>query len=101
MLIAFVSIQASSFPIMLDDSLVAAPDSLDLVVKKDSNSFISPDAIQSLINYTAKDSMIIDFQGNLIRLYGNAEVNYENIQLKAASIILDWNKNLITAEGMP
>ena len=86
---------------MLDDSLVAAPDSLDLVVKKDSNSFISPDAIQSLINYTAKDSMIIDFQGNLIRLYGNAEVNYENIQLKAASIILDWNKNLITAEGMP
>lgn len=45
--------------------------------------------------------MNLDFQKNLIRLYGSAKVNYENIQLEAAKITLDWDNDLITAEGMP
>lgn len=102
LLIAFGSSPAFAQQIAGGDSIATPPDSFDFeLVKKDSISFISPDAIQSLIKYEAKDSMIIDFEGNLIRLYGHAKVNYENIQLEAAMIILDWDKNLITAEGMP
>jgi lipopolysaccharide assembly outer membrane protein LptD (OstA) len=54
-----------------------------------------------LIKYEAKDSMTIDFKGNLIHLYGSAKVNYEKIELTADFITLDWNKNLVIAEGMP
>lgn len=101
LLIAFVSATALPQQIVQGDSVVIPNDSFDIGLKKDSISYISPDAIASMINYIAKDSMNIDFQGNLIKLYGSAKVNYENIQLEAAMITLDWDKNLIIAEGMP
>lgn len=45
--------------------------------------------------------MIYDIANQRVHLYGEAQVAYTNIQLKAAHIIFDWETNIVTAEGMP
>ena len=36
-----------------------------------------------------------------IYLIGNADVKYKTIHLQAGKIVVDWDKNIITAEGLP
>lgn len=61
----------------------------------------SNDALKSKVIYSADDSMRFDLKNKKIHLYGNADVQYEDIQLKAAYIIIDWDKNELHAEGIP
>jgi len=63
-------------------------------------SHISEDAIKTPINYFAKDSMPHDIENNIITLYGDAWIEYGDIKLEAAKIIMDWNDKLITASGV-
>jgi len=65
----------------------------------DSLTVISNDALESVINYSAKDSMPIDFENNLIKLYGEAEVTYKDIKLQAYYIEFDWKNNKVYAQG--
>jgi lipopolysaccharide assembly outer membrane protein LptD (OstA) len=67
--------------------------------KPEDSSRISKSAIQSVINYSAKDSIPIDFENNMISLYGNALVQYDEIELRAGIIFIQWEKDLIYAEG--
>ena len=80
------------------------PDSLradsTVISLKDSIDYISKDAIESTINYTAKDSMPIDFQNSTIILYGEAEVSYQDIRLKAGKITFNWKDNIVIGEGL-
>ena len=45
--------------------------------------------------YSAKDSILYDLQNNTVQLYKNAEVIYENIQLNAGFISIDFDKNTL------
>ena len=56
--------------------------------------------IQSEVHYVAKDSTIIKLLSQQVLLYHLAQVNYEDIELQAAHIILDWNDNTVYAVGM-
>lgn len=56
--------------------------------------------IQSEVHYVAKDSTIIKLQSQQVLLYHLAQVNYEDIELQAEHIILDWNDNTVYAVGM-
>ncbi|HPD64033.1 MAG TPA: putative LPS assembly protein LptD [Bacteroidia bacterium] len=85
-------------PAFSKKTFILPPDSIKNNVG--DTQFISKDAIKSKINYTAKDSIPIDLKNNLIYLYGEAEVSYEQIRLKAAKIIFDWKNSLVTAEGI-
>lgn len=78
---------------------ILPPDSIKKSVSNDTQ-YISNDAIKSRINYSAKDSIPIDLNNSLIRLYGEAEVTYEQIRLKAAKITFDWKNSIVTAEGV-
>ncbi|MEM9887104.1 MAG: putative LPS assembly protein LptD, partial [Bacteroidota bacterium] len=60
---------------------------------------ISPDAFDTPVDYSAKDSMIYDIANEKIYLYGQAEVKYESMSLKAGYIVLDWSTNEVMAEG--
>ncbi|MEM9847058.1 MAG: putative LPS assembly protein LptD [Bacteroidota bacterium] len=60
---------------------------------------ISADALDTPVDYSAQDSMIYDIANQKIYLYGNAEVKYETMSLKAGFIILDWSTNEVSAEG--
>lgn len=60
----------------------------------------SKDALKSKVIYSSDDSMRFDIKKKKIHLYGNAEVKYEDIELRAAYIVIDWDKNTLHAEGV-
>ncbi len=47
----------------------------------------------------ARDSSRFERDGNKYYLYGDSYVEYESMNLKAEYIIVDYNKNLVTAFG--
>jgi hypothetical protein len=61
----------------------------------------SKDSLDAPVQYSAVDSMIYDIGNQRVHLYGEAEVSYTSINLKAAHIIFDWQTNIVTASGMP
>ncbi len=77
----------------------AISDSLQKTV--DTTKRVSPNRIDARISYTAKDSMIIDMDARKTYLYGDADVTYKDIELKAAYIEIDFSKNEVFAKGLP
>ncbi len=51
------------------------------------------------IKYLAKDSIIYDLENNILKLYNESFVKYENIELYAYYIYIDYDKNILFAEG--
>lgn len=91
--------------------ILTKSDSVDIVlpkdtlnISKDSSVFnselkvkISKDAIKKEINYSATDSNWTSITLNQIRLYGSAEIEYEEIVLRGDSVTFDFDKNLAFA----
>jgi len=79
--------------------LNALPDSAikktDTIPKKQEPS----GPIKSKVKYTANDSMRFDVKNQKMYLFGNAEVIYENLNLKAGYIELNMKDNSVFAEG--
>ena len=71
--------------------------------KKDSTPQIplSKGSLKSEVKYSASDSNYYDLETKKTYLIGDAKVDYQDISLKAARIIIDWNTNDIYAEGAP
>lgn len=59
---------------------------------------MSQDSLDAPVKYSAVDSMRTEVRAKKIHLYGDAQVDYLDISLKAAHIILDWERNIIEAE---
>lgn len=64
-----------------------------------ADSLSNPDDLQNTVEYTAEDSTIMDAVLKQVHLYGNAEVNYGTINLKANYIRLNWVTNEVYAVG--
>lgn len=60
---------------------------------------VSPDAINKLITYNAQDYIKNDLINKRAFLVGSAVVNYDDIEIKADSIIIDMKSNLVYAVG--
>lgn len=60
---------------------------------------ISPDTLDDQVLYKATDSAFLDIAASKFYLYGDAEVKYQDIELKAAEIVFDWKQNTVTATG--
>ena len=58
---------------------------------------ISKDELQSIIKASAEDSAVADMQHNLFHLYGNAQVNYEDLQLNAGKISYAQRTSMVSA----
>lgn len=63
------------------------------------DSVVSP-FIEAPINYNAKDSIIVSFDGQKVYLYNEASVTYQQIELTAYFIELDLETKEVYAEGM-
>jgi lipopolysaccharide assembly outer membrane protein LptD (OstA) len=83
------------------DSLSSITDSLitDSLKPNVKTVKISGDAISSKVDYKAEDSLRFEVDSQKVFLYGKAEVQYEDINLKANYIVLDMKNNLVYAEG--
>ncbi|MFN8354610.1 MAG: putative LPS assembly protein LptD [Spirosomataceae bacterium] len=56
-------------------------------------------ALKTKVKYTSRDSTIMEDEGNIVTMYGEAKVEYEDIKLEADYIRLDYTKNEIFAKG--
>jgi hypothetical protein len=59
---------------------------------------ISKDALPSVVTATAIDSAVLDMRKNIFYLYGNAQVNFDNLQLNSGKISYAQTSNMVTAE---
>lgn len=72
-------------------------------IGQESDSTTSPPAprsdIETTINYSARDSINFSIDGKIVRLYGDAKIDYGSIELEADQITIDYNNNTLTANG--
>ncbi len=80
-----------------DVSLTLQPDS----VKTDSLRVRNKDELKSKVQYSSDDSIRFDVPGQKVFLYGRASIQYENINLKADFIEINWQTSLLHATGLP
>jgi lipopolysaccharide assembly outer membrane protein LptD (OstA) len=93
-----------------DSSRIAGQDSLaaDSLRGRDSLSTaalekrlgirISKDELSSVVTATATDSAVVDLESNLFYLYGDADIKYEDVTLKAPQVEYNQKNNTISAE---
>ncbi len=70
-------------------------------IKTDTLNFKAKSGIETPVECSADDSMIFDLPGKKVYLYGNAEVHYEEINLDAGFIMVDFNTKDIFARAYP
>ena len=90
----------SQQPVATDSSnivLVQTPDSIVV----DSVDATTTNDLKSKVHYTAKDSIRFDIANEKVFLYGSGEVNYEDINLKADYIEVNWTSRTLFAKGLP
>ncbi len=85
------SVSPDSFPVPRLSPTVSTMDSIDF----------SKDSLDAPVKYTAQDSMILDAKEQIVHLYGNAVVSYQDFTLKANYIQFDMENKLVIAEGLP
>ncbi len=59
----------------------------------------SKSALDEPVTYSAKDSITFDYSNSRAHLYGNSQVNYQNLQLTADDISLSLDSSLVHASG--
>ncbi len=82
------------------DSIAALRIARDTVGVDTTEIKISKDALEDGVEYSARDSMEYDIENKKIYLFGGASVKYTSINLEAGFIELDWENNIVTAEGI-
>jgi len=61
----------------------------------------SPNALEAQVKYKSADSVRFDFRNKKAYLIRDAEINYQDINLKAAYIEIDFDRTEIYATGLP
>ncbi len=86
--------------IIADSLQITSTDSLrtDTIIPA---SVKEKDAVDAPVDYHAKDSTLIDLRTHKIYLYGNAQVNYKDIELTANYIEINFDNNTVFAKGLP
>ena len=74
---------------------------VDDSIHADSLNRAKKNGIDAPVNYTADDSLVYDAQTKDAKLFGNAEVKYENMDLTSAKIRMNLDSSLVHATGSP
>lgn len=85
----------SALPVAPTDS-AALSDTAEYVPRADED----PTFLESQIKYDARDSIPMDSKTEKTLLYGDAHVYYEDIELSAGFIEIDWKTNILYARGI-
>ncbi|OKL39226.1 putative LPS assembly protein LptD [Pontibacter flavimaris] len=76
-----------------DTALVAGQDSLNMAAPQGD--------IATTIKYSARDSMQFEVDQKVVHLYGDAKINYGDMNLEAAYIQINYETNTLTATTLP
>jgi len=88
-------------PLEISDTLALdrLKNDTSIVNKVSIDTLNSSDALEFPIKYLAKDSIRIDMKRKLVYLFGESEVYYGDIELKAENIEINMDSNIISARG--
>jgi hypothetical protein len=92
-----LSIKADTSKTPQPDSVILANDSIQHAM--DSAKVQQKSDIETTINYSAKDSIRVSVDGQLLFLYGEAKIKYGEIELEADEIIIDYYNHTLAAHG--
>jgi hypothetical protein len=56
--------------------------------------------IETSVTYNAQDSIVLDVNGKIARLYGQAKINYGDIALEAEYVEINWDTGIMDAQGV-
>jgi lipopolysaccharide assembly outer membrane protein LptD (OstA) len=84
-------------PKATDSAATTADSSKAAQMEKELGIRISREALPSVVTATARDSAVMDMKRNVFYLYGQAQVNYEDLQLNAGEVSFVQNENIVTA----
>jgi lipopolysaccharide assembly outer membrane protein LptD (OstA) len=60
----------------------------------------SPSGVDSIITYTASDSVVYNIDGRTMFLYGKGDIKYKELGLKAERIDVNWTTSTLRARGI-
>lgn len=101
-------LQLEDDPFYVKDSTALAQDSLRALQDSTQraqtqarlDSLRSGSPLEDVLTYEASDSLTLNLRGRKMRLYEDAEVVYGPSTINAARVEVDWEKTLMTAEGV-
>ena len=98
-------IEAAEIDTLTMDSLQLAVyhhnKAIDDSIRADSINRASKQGIDAPVTYSANDSLVYDAMTKDAKLYGNAEVKYENMDLKSDKIRMNLDSSLVHDTGSP
>lgn len=80
--------------------LFALSDSTSIIQVDTFQIPLSSDSLDAKVHYKAQDSIIYDIPNKMVYLFGKAHIDYKTLEIDAAYIEVDWNKNEIMAYGV-
>ena len=66
------------------------------IVQKDT-LVVNDNSLESIIRYSARDSIYNDLKKKQVHLYGDAKIQMEEVNMTAGYILVDMNSNEISA----
>lgn len=75
---------------------IATPSSTDTTARKSSERFLD-----SPIEGTSRDSLIFDAKNNLVYIYGEGDVKYQTMEMKADYMRMGMESRELFAKGLP
>lgn len=84
-----------------DTSLVAS--TIDSLRFEQDSVYVFPrkDAVDTIITYKARDSVVYALSEKLMDMYADADIEYGSTRITSARIRIDWDKSTIVATGVP
>ena len=82
------------------DSLATSSAQVDRKKNPLSQVKLSEEGLDSQLDYSAVDSSVYDLENQIVHLYGNAVVKYDEYNLTAGYITFSWESNEVTAQGL-
>ncbi|WP_138433405.1 putative LPS assembly protein LptD [Winogradskyella algicola] len=79
------------------DSLLNPPLNTKVVDSTDSDSVKKEGFLKDIVTYKARDYVAVNQKKQQIRLFNEAMVQYEDMEITAGVIVIDYNKNLVYA----
>lgn len=61
----------------------------------------SPSGIDSVVTYSASDSIVYSLKTKTMYLHGKGDIKYKELALKAENIDINWRTSILNAEGVP
>tara|TARA_B100001057_G_scaffold499582_1_gene610836 strand:- start:1589 stop:4390 length:2802 start_codon:yes stop_codon:yes gene_type:complete len=79
------------------DSLLNPPPNTKVVDSTQNDSVKKEGFLKDIVTYKAQDYVAVNQKKQQIRLYNKAEVKYEDMEITAGVIVIDYSKNLVYA----